>query len=103
MIAGEFCSQIDTTWNIFRTGGISNSIEVIEQITYLLFLRRLDDLHTLEENKSARPDAEVAGWPVPLETGGCADGRTGARARNGGGGLAITQIHRKADHEVSYS
>jgi len=33
--------------------GISNPIEVIEQITYLLFLRRLDDLHTLEENKSA--------------------------------------------------
>jgi hypothetical protein len=27
---------------------------VIEQITYLLFLRRLDDLHTLEENKAAR-------------------------------------------------
>jgi type I restriction enzyme M protein len=27
---------------------------VIEQITYLLFLKRLDDLHTLEENKSAR-------------------------------------------------
>ena len=31
-----------------------NPIQVIEQITYLLFLRRLDDLHTLEENKSAR-------------------------------------------------
>ena len=35
-------------------GGISNPLEVIEQITYLLFLRRLDDLHTLEENKSVR-------------------------------------------------
>ncbi len=33
--------------------GISIPLEVIEQITYLLFLRRLDDLHTLEENKSA--------------------------------------------------
>ena len=32
--------------------GISNPLEVIEQITYLLFLKRLDDLHTLEENKS---------------------------------------------------
>src|SRR5207245_3494525 len=38
----------------FWSGGISNPLEVIEQITYLLFLRRLDDLHTLEENKSAR-------------------------------------------------
>lgn len=36
------------------TGGISNPLEVIEQITYLLFLKRLDDLHTLEENKSNR-------------------------------------------------
>ena len=36
------------------TGGISNPLEVIEQITYLLFLKRLDDLQTLEENKSSR-------------------------------------------------
>ncbi len=35
-------------------GGISNPLEVIEQITYLLFLKRLDDLHTLEQNKSTR-------------------------------------------------
>ncbi|MDP3136881.1 MAG: N-6 DNA methylase, partial [Burkholderiaceae bacterium] len=33
---------------------IANPLEVIEQITYLLFLRRLDDLHTLEENKATR-------------------------------------------------
>ena len=37
----------------FWTGGISNPLEVIEQITYLLFLKRLDDLHALEENKAA--------------------------------------------------
>jgi type I restriction enzyme M protein len=54
MITGEIKSKIDTIWNTFWTGGISNPLEVIEQITYLLFLRRLDDLHTLEENKSAR-------------------------------------------------
>ncbi len=45
---------IDRIWDAFWSGGISNPLEVIEQITYLLFLRRLDDLHTLEENKSAR-------------------------------------------------
>jgi type I restriction enzyme M protein len=38
----------------FLVGGISNPLEVIEQITYLLFIKRLDDLQTLEENKSAR-------------------------------------------------
>ena len=54
MLTGEIRSQIDAIWNAFWSGGISNPLEVIEQITYLLFLRRLDDLHTLEENKAAR-------------------------------------------------
>src|SRR5512137_1015593 len=54
MLTGTIRSQIDALWNAFWTGGISNPLEVIEQITYLLFLRRLDDLHTLEEHKSAR-------------------------------------------------
>ena len=54
MLTGELRSQIDSIWNAFWSGGISNPLEVIEQITYLLFLRRLDDLHTLEENKAAR-------------------------------------------------
>src|SRR5438045_1465642 len=53
MLTGEIRSQIDQIWNAFWSGGISNPLEVIEQITYLLFLRRLDDLHTLEENRSA--------------------------------------------------
>ncbi len=54
MLTGELRSQIDRIWDSFWTGGISNPLEVIEQITYLLFIRRLDDLHTLEERKSAR-------------------------------------------------
>jgi len=54
MLTGEIRSQIDSIWNAFWSGGISNPMEVMEQITYLLFLRRLDDLHTLEENKSTR-------------------------------------------------
>jgi len=54
MLTGELRSQIDSIWNSFWSGGISNPLEVMEQITYLLFLRRLDDLHTLEENKSVR-------------------------------------------------
>ncbi len=54
MITGEIKNQIDRIWDAFWSGGISNPLEVIEQITYLLFLRRLDDLHTLEENKAAR-------------------------------------------------
>ena len=54
MITGSIKSKVDAVWNAFWSGGISNPLEVIEQITYLLFLRRLDDLQILEENKAAR-------------------------------------------------
>jgi hypothetical protein len=54
VVTGELKSQIDKVWNAFWTGGIANPVEVIEQITYLLFIRRLDDLHTLAENKANR-------------------------------------------------
>ena len=54
MITGDIKNQIDRIWDSFWSGGIANPLEVIEQITYLLFIRRLDDLHTLEENKANR-------------------------------------------------
>jgi HsdM N-terminal domain len=54
MLTGELRSKIDNVWNAFWAGGIANPLEVIEQITYLLFMRGLDDLHTLEENKANR-------------------------------------------------
>ncbi|MBP8053440.1 MAG: type I restriction-modification system subunit M N-terminal domain-containing protein [Burkholderiaceae bacterium] len=54
MLTGDLKSKIDQIWSAFWSGGIANPIEVIEQITYLLFLRRLDDLHTLEDNKASR-------------------------------------------------
>ena len=60
MLTGEIRSQIDRIWDSFWSGGISNPLEVIEQITYLLFLRRLDDLHTLEENKAVRLKEPIA-------------------------------------------
>ena len=54
MITGELKSKIDNIWNAFWSGGIANPLEVIEQITYLLFIRRLDDLQTLAEKKANR-------------------------------------------------
>ena len=54
MLTGDLRSKIDTIWNAFWSGGISNPLEVIEQITYLLFIRGLDDVHTREENKANR-------------------------------------------------
>jgi type I restriction enzyme M protein len=54
MLTGQLRSQVDRIWDAFWSGGISNPLEVIEQITYLLFVRRLDDLETLAENRAAR-------------------------------------------------
>ncbi|MCF6198598.1 MAG: type I restriction-modification system subunit M [Hyphomicrobiaceae bacterium] len=52
MLTGEIRNQVDQIWNAFWSGGVSNPLSVIEQITYLLFIKRLDDLQTLEENKA---------------------------------------------------
>ncbi|MEV0215382.1 class I SAM-dependent DNA methyltransferase [Micromonospora sp. NPDC050695] len=59
MITGELKSKVDRIWDSFWSGGISNPLEVIEQITYLLFIRRLDDLHTLALNKAARTGTPI--------------------------------------------
>jgi type I restriction enzyme M protein len=70
MITGELKAKIDRIWDAFWSGGISNPLEVIEQITYLLFIRRLDDLQTLAERKANR-----TGQPIlhPLFQPGQAD------------------------------
>jgi type I restriction enzyme M protein len=54
MITGEIKSKIDRIWDTMWSGGISNPLSVIEQLTYLLFTKRLDELHTLKERKAAR-------------------------------------------------
>lgn len=53
MLTGAIRSQIDSIWNDFWSGGVSNPLSVIEQITYLLFIKRLDELQTVEERKAA--------------------------------------------------
>lgn len=54
MITGEIKARIDRVWNDFWSGGIANPLEVMEQITYLLFIRRLDELQTVAENRANR-------------------------------------------------
>ncbi|WP_372988804.1 N-6 DNA methylase [Sulfitobacter sp.] len=49
MITGTIKTQVDQIWNAFWSGGVSNPLSVIEQITYLLFIKRLDEIHTREE------------------------------------------------------
>lgn len=43
MITGELRNKVDKVWEIFWTGGITNPLSVIEQFTYLLFIKGLDD------------------------------------------------------------
>ena len=49
MITGELRSKVDKIWETFWTGGLTNPLEVIEQFTYLLFIKGLDDVETKNE------------------------------------------------------
>ena len=58
MLTGEIRNKVDALWTAFWTGGIANPLTVIEQISYLLFIKRLDDIHTLKElqaNRTGKP------------------------------------------------
>ncbi|MCJ7871471.1 class I SAM-dependent DNA methyltransferase [Phaeobacter sp. J2-8] len=59
MLTGTIRTQIDQIWNAFWSGGVSNPLSVIEQLTFLLFIKRLDEIHTREESK-----AEMLGTPM---------------------------------------
>ncbi|PWT28767.1 type I restriction-modification system subunit M [Butyrivibrio fibrisolvens] len=52
MITGEVKNKIDRIWETFWTGGITNPLDVIEQFTYLLFIKQLDDVETTKENEA---------------------------------------------------
>ena len=49
MLTGQIRNQVDQVWTTFWTGGVSNPLSVIEQITYLLFAKRLDDMQIAKE------------------------------------------------------
>ncbi len=53
MITGELKNRIDSLWEIFWTGGLTNPLEVIEQMTYLMFIHDLDDSDDIHAKESA--------------------------------------------------
>ncbi|MDJ0727947.1 MAG: class I SAM-dependent DNA methyltransferase [Prochloraceae cyanobacterium] len=59
MITGELKSKVDRLWTTFWNNGISNPLSVIEQISYLLFIKRLDDLELAKEKKANRLGRKV--------------------------------------------
>lgn len=58
MITGELKNKIDGMWDTFAAGGVVNPLDVIEQTTYLMFIRDLDDL----DNQRAK-ESEMLGVP----------------------------------------
>lgn len=58
MITGELKNKIDSLWDVFAAGGLTNPLEVIEQITYLMFIHDLDDT----DNKNAK-ECAMLGLP----------------------------------------
>lgn len=58
MITGELKNRIDALWDIFAAGGLVNPLDVIEQITYLMFIHDLDEM----DNRKAK-DSEMLDLP----------------------------------------
>lgn len=79
MITGAMKNQVDKLWLEFWQGGISNPLSVVEQITFLMFLRLIDIGETREEKKAARlgrpfnghfgPDQQHLRWQNLLKLG----------------------------------
>ncbi len=56
MITGELKNKIDSLWDIFAAGGLVNPLDVIEQITYLMFIHDLDDTDNRRMKESVMLD-----------------------------------------------
>ncbi len=65
VITGDIKNKVDAVWDAFWTGGISNPLEVMEQITYLLFIRRLDDEQTRALERANLLEQPIEGNPFP--------------------------------------
>ena len=53
MITGELKNKIDSLWDVFAAGGLVNPLDVIEQITYLMFIHDLDESDNLRAKEAA--------------------------------------------------
>ena len=53
MVTGELKNKIDSLWDIFYSGGLTNPLDVIEQMTYLMFIHDLDEADNLHAKEAA--------------------------------------------------
>lgn len=61
MITGELRSKVDKIWEVFWTGGITNPLSVIEQFTYLLFIKDLDEAEKTRESEAVLLEIDYEG------------------------------------------
>lgn len=66
MLTGEIRNQIDRIWDAVWSGGMSNPLEVVEQLTYLLFIKRLDELQDRALQRATLLKQPVRGNPLPV-------------------------------------
>ena len=69
MITGELKNKIDSLWDIFAAGGLTNPLDVIEQMTYLMFIHDLDEAdntHTKEAVMLGLPYKSVFAGSVQI-------------------------------------
>ena len=59
MITGELWYKVDSIWDTIWTGGITSPITVLEQITYLMFMKLLDD-NQLNSNVDGSPEENLS-------------------------------------------
>ena len=76
MITGELKNRIDSLWDIFAAGGLTNPLEVIEQISYLMFIHDLDEV----DNKKAKESVMLG---LPFQSIFSGDVKVGERTING--------------------
>lgn len=65
MITGEIKNKIDQIWDTFFVAGITNPITVLEQMTYIFFMKMLDDKQLQEEENARDFDGEVQNPTFP--------------------------------------
>ena len=54
MLTGVLKNKIDSIWEMFWTGGIVNPLDVVEQMTYLMFIHDLDEVDAKKQKSSLR-------------------------------------------------
>jgi type I restriction enzyme M protein len=64
MLTGELRNQIDGIWNDFWSGGLANPLQVIEQITCLIFIKRLDEMQVAHGGVAQRLERLLIGGAV---------------------------------------